>query len=191
VWRAEYEHYSFSFVCRKMQCPELSVRVWTESSFVQSRESAVCRSGSSSSVKSVKALSGPKGLGPHQCAPWYGGRLQSRCTNASRKTLRESERVLGGEWTDGCRVLALLKVVVECVGRSAHRRPMGPMTKWDAKLISMARIGSRAAAGACTSKVYITECRITVVWHLANRQIVSCCLSNKLIYAKGISSRAV
>jgi hypothetical protein len=69
-------------------------------------------------------------------------------------------------------------------------RPMEPMTKWDARLISMARMGSRAAAGACTSKVYITECRITEVWHLAIGQIMLCCLSSKLFYAKGISSMA-
>jgi hypothetical protein len=67
-----------------------------------------------------QSAAGSKGLGPHQCAPWYGGRLQSRCTNASTRALREWKRVLYGEWTDGCRVLALPEVVVECVVRSVH-----------------------------------------------------------------------
>jgi hypothetical protein len=77
------------------------------------------------------------------------GRLHSRCTNASPRSIQRWERVKCGEWTAVCRELALLSVVVECVVQAGRRRPM---TKWDgSRLNSMARIVRLAAAGVCTS----------------------------------------
>jgi hypothetical protein len=66
-------------------------------------------------------------LNPHQCAEMCS-EIAEPVHKRVDECLPERERVGDSEWMGDCRVLALQKVVAECVGRSAARRPM---TKWD------------------------------------------------------------
>jgi hypothetical protein len=80
-------------------------------------------------------------LNPHQCAEMCS-EIAEPVHKRVDEYLPEKERVGDSEWKGDCSVLALQKVVVECVGRSATRRPM---TKWDS--IAANRVHGKAPSG--------------------------------------------